>query len=138
MPKMAKGAAAIKEFLQKNKLKTIKGDIMEIAIGSKWQHKDGAIVEVSDVVLWKNAFYVIEYKFENNRCGVATRLNFLDNFKFYEPVYEYQWAYVTKQPNSWARLTVFMTEEQCTLWQADHGEEFGYQRLDFTKRGRKC
>ena len=111
---------------------------MEIAIGSKWQHKDGAIVEVSDVVLWKNAFYVIEHKFEDNRCGVATRLNFLDNFKFYEPVYEYQWAYVTKQPNSGARLTVFMTEEQYTLWQADHGEEFEYQRLDFTKRERKC
>ena len=67
---------------------------MDIAIGSKWQDKDGAIVKVSDVVLWKNAFDVIEYQFEDNQCGVATRVEFLSSFKPCEPVYEYQWVLI--------------------------------------------
>ena len=115
-----------------------------VKIGIKWQHKDSGVYEVvgqeiysKDSIQCAIGRTLIWYKDQKGGIHVDTEEDFLDSFKPYEPVYEYQWAYVTRQPNSGARLTVFMTEEQFTLWREDHWEEFEYQRLDFTKRERK-
>ena len=112
-----------------------------VKIGIKWQHKDGGVYEVvgqeicsKDSIQCAIGRTLIWYKDQKGDIHVDTEEDFLDSFKPYEPVYEYQWAYVTKH-NSGARLTVFMTEEQFILW---NSEGLEYQRLDFTKRERKC
>ena len=67
---------------------------MMIAIGSKWQHKDGGVYEILDntVVICIDKGNGVEpikgvdYKDQDREIYVRTKSHFLDSFKPYEPV----------------------------------------------------
>ena len=86
---------------------------MSIEIGSKWV-KDGVMVEVIEVFLYKDAFYVVDFKYKNGKkesqCGILTQVDFLEQYKPYEVVYEYE--FIAQQPNGDRQYTNFMTEKE--------------------------
>lgn len=113
---------------------------MSIEKDSKWV-KDGEVVEV----VWLNATFVYEYELSGNEkmvwyeCDsdtqknkirhVLTERDFLEQYKPYEPVYEYR--YVTDIYCETKILNRYFTEDEIK-------EEYEvYQRIDFTKKERK-
>ena len=109
-------------------------------IGSKWQHKDGGVYEVTDYreQAFKNTngftdnTLCVWYKDQDGEIYVRTEKHFLDSFKPYEPVYEYRYALDSGCLDISASYYLddkeFKARNQLT-------EKF--QRLDFTKRERK-
>ncbi len=122
---------------------------MNIEVSSKWQHKEsGAVVEVIDLVRVCVEEYeksghenTIWYEFLSDTKKwrdrhVLTESDFLDQYKPYEPVYEYGYAYYENNLG-WNLFTDYLTEEEAKTKMELKGYD-KYQRLDFTKRERSC
>lgn len=107
---------------------------MSIEIGSRWV-KDGKVVEVTNfyesVSIW--CIWFIDSKTISH---ILTERDFLEQYKPYEPVYEWQWAYITNSLLNW-HTSNYMTEEEFKTWQGSANNSLVYQRLDITKRERK-
>ena len=111
---------------------------MSIEIGSKWV-KDGEVVEVvdyckNDCICAKATMCVWFSNYKKNTNHVITDNDFLEQYKPYEVVYEYKYAYpIIKDDHEIIIVqNVYLTDEQM--------EKSGikeYQRLDFTKRERE-
>ena len=109
---------------------------MSIEIGSKWV-KDVEVVEVKEL---DSTFpdhnprlgYTIVWFMHSTKTDymhVLTERDFLEQYKPYEPVYEYR--YVTDIYCETKILNRYFTEDEIK-------EEYEvYQRIDFTKRERK-
>ena len=112
---------------------------MSIEIGSKWV-KDGEVVEVLDTLSCeheqKNDLRycdIVFYQDKELNNHVLTERDFLEQYKPYEPVYEYQWAYKRSTDSRWSISDIFYLDTPYLTRDAAE-----YQRLDFTKRERKC
>ena len=107
---------------------------MSIEKGSKWV-KDGEVVEVKKVeeMTHQGFFYpVVWFNSTQHYAHILTERDFFEQYKPYEPVYEYQYAV-----NS-SRGVIEINSE----YRTDSEAKFFYtglpfQRLDFTKRERK-
>ena len=112
---------------------------MSIEVGSKWQHEDsGEVVEISDSFLYKNAFYVIDYKHSDEQHSLLTQGDFLEQYKPYEPVYEYMFMYQLDDnvKGEWnTHPSYYKTLDDCMNYTTRNA--YNFQRLDFTKRERK-
>lgn len=104
---------------------------MIIEIGSKWV-KDGEVVEVKALTS-SILVEVVWYSKNDKKEHVITKDDFLEQYKPYEPVYEYQWAYKRATDSKWSISDIFYLYTPYLT--RDKAE---YQRLDFTKRERKC
>ena len=94
-----------------------------INIGGKYQHKDGGVYEVVDYGKQTSPNgtyedYVVWYCKVGETAKAYPRLesHFLDSFKPYEPIYEWQWAFRTSG-NTELHHTIEMTENEFIIWQ---------------------
>ena len=105
---------------------------MSIEIGSKWV-KDVEVVEVLNCRknhggIYQDMIPCVWFIFDGD-THVLTERDFLEQYKPYEPVYEYR--YVTDIYCETKILNRYFTEDEIK-------EEYEvYQRIDFTKRERK-
>lgn len=108
---------------------------MIIEINSKWV-KDGEVVEVAEVCQGTRDTYgrAIVWFITEEDYGVLTYNDFLEQYKPYEVVYEYQYAYMDEYDS--AETTVFFYKDDAEFLSVDTTIT-EYQRLDFTKRERK-
>lgn len=106
---------------------------MSIAIGSKWV-KDGKVVEVFKITTVITHDEVVFYTCEKGINHVSFDYDFLEQYKPYEPIYE--WEFVAQQPDGVRHFTDFMTEKEMEYFSFQNDCAY-YQRLDFTKRERK-
>ena len=106
---------------------------MSIEIGSKWV-KDGEVVEVTDITETVGRDEVIYFKCKQGKDHVLYDYDFLEQYKPYEVVYEYE--FIAQQPNGDRQYTNFMTEKEMEHFSFQNDCAY-YQRLDFTKRERK-
>lgn len=105
-----------------------------IEIGSKWV-KDGVVVEIKYIEL---AYDVVCIFFDNDAYHVLAEYDFLEQYKPYEPVYEYRFMYQLNDINfgEWHLHPAFYkTVEDCINYTTRNA--YNFQRLDFTKRERK-
>lgn len=117
---------------------------MSIEIGSKWV-KDGEVVEVVNVgesyfgEMFSDSMLVIwfTHSTKTDHYHVLTERDFLKQYKPYEPIEEWQWLFITHNFKKW-NTTEYLTEEEFKDWQGGAPSSLEYQRLDFTKRERKC
>ena len=105
---------------------------MSIEIGSKFV-KDGEVVEVKALTS-SILVEVVWYSKNDEKEHVLTKDDFLEQYKPYEAVYEYKYAYPLIKDDHEIIIVqnVYLTDEQM--------EKSGikeYQRIDFTKRERK-
>ena len=104
---------------------------MNIEINSKWV-KDGKVVEVKsieDIRIDKRTLIWFMHSIKTDYLHVLTEHDFLEQYKPYEPVYEYR--YVTDIYCETKILNRYFTEDEIK-------EEYEvYQRIDFTKRERR-
>ena len=111
---------------------------MSIEIGSKWV-KDGEVVEVKDS-RFNECFVAGEtyvwflHSTKTDCLHILTEHDFLEQYKPYKVVYEYE--YILQYTDGSRGETSHMTEDELKL-RLTSDIEF-YQRLDFTKRERKC
>ena len=107
---------------------------MSIEIDSLWTDGDNIIrVKRIDYIA---ALKVVIYE-EIGVKHILTERDFLEQYKPYEVVYEWQWAYITNSLLRW-HISNYMTEEEFKTWQGSANSSLEYQRLDFTKRERTC
>ena len=118
---------------------------MSIEIGKQYTGKDGEVVEVLSNPF--NCFYPYEDSMnmkEREKCvwfmndegnHVLTERDFLEQYKPYEPVYEFE--YRLQYEDGSRGETSHMTEDEFSLRMHESDIKF-FQRLDFTKRERKC
>ena len=109
---------------------------MSIEIGSKWV-KDVEVVEVYNITETVGRDEVIYYKCKQGKSHILYDYDFLEQYKPYEPVYEYKWAYLNKKDFFIAidDKHFYLDEEE--FYKAYRKEHIVGQRLDFTKRERK-
>ena len=107
---------------------------MSIEIGSKWV-KDGEVVEVFKITTVSTHDEVIFFTCKKGINHVLFDYDFLEQYKPYEPdpVFEWQWAYITNSLLRW-HITNYMTEEEFKTWKCGANSSLEYKRLDFTKR----
>jgi hypothetical protein len=126
-------------------------DKMSIEVGSKWV-KDGEVVVVGCIENLREDNFVLVWFAKNKAvlCShVLTERDFLEQYKPYKPVYEYQYAikigtgsgnilkidnviyYSDEYKHSISGAYYTDNEKKPEHW-------ISYQRLDFTKRERKC
>ena len=108
---------------------------MIIEIGTKWV-KDGEVVEVTYIVETVGRDEVIYYKCKQGKEHISYDYDFLEQYKPYESVYEWQWCYITNLLPSW-HTTGYMTQEEFIAWQCSAHSSLEYKLLHFTKRERK-
>ena len=102
-----------------------------IEIGSKWV-KDGEVVEVK--ALTSSMFVEIVWYSKNcEKEHVITKDDFLEQYKPYEVVYEYRYAYLDGDGS--AETTLGFYKDDAELLSTTIIKVC--QRLDFTKRKRK-
>ena len=112
---------------------------MSIEIGKKYINKYGEVVEVSNIVhtpcVKGSAIYIdtVVYHRQLEDFRATERVDFLEQYKPYEVVYEYQYAYLDGDES--AETTVDFYKDDAELLSATLIKV--YQRLDFTKRERK-
>ena len=105
---------------------------MNIEIGSKWI-KDGEAVEVKALTS-SILVEVVWYSKNGEKEHVITKDDFLEQYKPYEVVYEYKYAYpIIKDDYE----IIIVQNEYLTDEQMKKSGIEEYQRLDFTKRERK-
>lgn len=114
---------------------------MSIKIGSKWV-KDGEVVEVvdyckNDCICAKATMCVWFSNYKKNTNHVLTENDFLKQYKPYEPVYEYKYAFanISQLDSVWFDSTYF--KDEIEIGKSYLLNTIKYQRLDFTKRERK-
>lgn len=107
---------------------------MSVKIGQKYINKDGEVVEVFKITTEVTHDEVVFYTCEKGISHLSFDYDFLEQYKPYEPVYEWQWVYTTNSLFRW-HISNYMTEEEFKTWQGSTTSE--YERLDFTKRERK-
>ena len=105
---------------------------MIIEIGSKWV-KDGEVVEVHNIVETVGRDELIWFTCKKGKTHILIDYDFLEQYKPYEVVYEYQYAYLDGDGS--AEITVNFYKDDAELLSATLIKV--YQRLDFTKRERK-
>ena len=114
---------------------------MSIAKDSKWV-KDGEVVELNTA---RDNYFdngntsrveCVWFWDKEGNIHVLTERDFLKQYKPYEVVYEWQWAYITNSLLRW-HISNYMTEEEFKTWQGSANSSLEYQRIDFTKRERK-
>ena len=98
-----------------------------IEIGSKW-FKDGEVVVIREIGKMGNIDCIM---YSDGVFHALTMCDFLEQYKPYEPVYEYKYAYDTG-------VSVCISNRYYTdlEFKAETVYE-QYQRLNFTKRERK-
>lgn len=106
---------------------------MSIEIGSKWV-KDGEVVEIKYIEL---AYDVVCIFFDNDAYHVLAEYDFLEQYKPYEPVYEYKYAFanISQLDSVWFDSTYF--KDEIEIGKSYLLNTIKYQRIDFTKRERK-
>lgn len=109
---------------------------MSIKLGQKYIGKDGEIVEVFKITTVATHDEVIFFTCKKGINHVLFDYDFLEQYKPYEPVCEWQWAYITNSLLRW-HITNYMTEKEFKTWQGSANSSLEYKRLDFTKRERK-
>lgn len=112
---------------------------MIIEVGNHYINAQGEIVElIDDTVNAYNvgATYCIWFKDLANNYHVLTHDDFSEQFKLYEPIFEYQYAYMHEGTTE---TTALFYKDNTEFYEAYKNSFNGsYQRLDFTKRERKC
>ena len=108
---------------------------MIIEIGSKWV-KDGEVVEVTNFYESVSIWCIWFIDSENN-SHILTERDFLEQYKPYEVVYEYKWAYLNKKDFFIAIDDKHFYIDEEEFYKAYRKEHIVGQRLDFTKRERK-
>ena len=111
---------------------------MSIEIGQKYINEKGEVVEVLDIINYRTRKG--EYDFPTviyigERVHVLTWKDFAEQYKPYEVVYEYE--FIAQQPNGDRHYTNYLTEKEMEYFSFQNDCAY-YQRLDFTKRERKC
>jgi len=121
-----------------------------IEVSSKWVKKDHCVrdelevvevTNISNVICIKDSAIgvgVVVYR-QSNDWQVMEFNDFLDQYKPYEPVYEYQYFYehkISKSANS--RTPEYYKNDLEFCSSTSNIGEINYQRLDFTKRERTC
>lgn len=108
---------------------------MSIEVGSKWvKNNEFATVIKNDILI--NLFCVL---FETQEKTLVTRhiltnSDFLEQYKPYEPVYEYKYAFIDYRGEAVVSLIYFINEKD---FKNRIGNSVKFlQRLDFTKRER--
>ena len=112
---------------------------MSIEIGSKWV-KDGEVVKVENICMNSTVGYSTQcvwfmHNTKTDFIHVLTERDFLEQYKPYEVVYEYE--FIAQQPNGDRHYTNYLTEKEMEYFSFQNDCAY-YQRLDFTKRERKC
>ena len=108
---------------------------MSIEIGQKYISKDGEVVVIREMEKIGNIDCIM---YSDGVFHALTKCDFLEQYKPYEPepVFEWQWAYITNSLLRW-HISNYMTEEEFKTWQGSANSSLEYKRLDFTKRERK-
>ena len=114
---------------------------MQIEIGSTWV-KDNEMVDVLfyDFICTIDEYFspwAVVFKGKHSH-GVLAVKDFLEQYKPYEPVYEYMFMYQLDdcKIGEWHLHTAFYTiVEDCMNYTTRNA--YNFQRLDFTKRERK-
>lgn len=115
---------------------------MSIEVGQKYIGQDGVVVEVIRHTkdahhtdgIWTVIFSDTQWR------HVLTERDFLEQYKPYEPVYEYQFLWKVKDGDCWDSVTTSYYKDIQECVNSESEEEKGryeYQRLDFTERERK-
>ena len=104
---------------------------MIIEIGTKYIGEDGEVVEVHNIIETVGLDEVVYYKCKQGKEHISYDYDFLEQYKPYEVVYEYQYAYYD------AVSGVLITNNFYTDMEALLSVNDVNQRLDFTKRERK-
>ena len=112
---------------------------MQVESNSKWI-KDGEIITVFGTgPVTKDSKHLdcvmFQHSTKTDHMHILTERDFLDQYKPYEPVYEYQWASFAEAFNRWSITYFYMTEQEAKKYEF-HTKEV--QCLYFTKRERKC
>lgn len=118
---------------------------MSIEINSKWV-KDGEVVIIEnlgnfcsnkEILNFSGSSDVVQFR----QCNISIIeimyiSKFLEQYKPYEVVYEYQYVYM--DTDNRAETTVSFYKDDVEFFEAYNGSfNKSYQRLDFTKRERK-
>ena len=112
------------------------GATMQVESNSKWV-KDGEIITVFGTgPVTKDCKHLdcvmFQHSTKTDHMHILTERDFLDQYKPYEPVYEYRWAYDTG-------VAICISQDYFTEREFNSRVAYDlHQRLDFTKRERKC
>ena len=113
--------------------------MMSIAIGSKYRGEQET-VEVFDVIDYRSRIKSISFEtvifIKNYIVHVLTKDDFLRQYKPYEPVYEWKWAFKDNKTYGHVQILEYKTESEFIEWQSKADATLEYQRLDFTKQER--
>ena len=107
---------------------------MQVTIESKWV-KDEEVVEVLNIIETVGRDEIVWYKCSKNKKHVIMYDDFLEQYKPYEPVYEYQYAYINRDNNIVTSFAFY--KDDAEFLEVDNNTIL-FQRLDFTKRKRVC
>ncbi len=119
---------------------------MKIGFGKKYVNiKSNEVVEVykSGAGIYENTLHGcprtlipnVMYTDTKDTYHLCAVWDFEDNFKPFEPVYEYQYVYYSDNLHEWDMLQHWYTEEEAN--KKFNGNTTKYRQLDFTKRERK-
>ena len=114
---------------------------MSIEIGSKWV-KDVEVVEVLNCRknhggIYQDMIPCVWFIFDGD-THVLTERDFLEQYKPYEPVYEYRYALQLSKERAIVTDDFYKDDEEFVQAWLSENDKSAYQRLDFTKRERKC
>lgn len=113
---------------------------MSIEIGSKWV-KDGEVVEVLNCRknhggIYQDMIPCVWFIFDVD-THILTERDFLEQYKPYEPVYEYRYCYISYFGEICISNGFFKNDDEMKTIIALKENSKDFQRLDFTKRERK-
>lgn len=112
-------------------------------IGDKFV-KDGEVVEVTDIgfAIFENengrkvtVSGLVMFKGKNGN-GISFKSDFLEQYKPYNPIYEFQYFYEHKISKSANAKTLEYYKDDTEFCNKNNTEEINFQRLDFTRRKR--
>lgn len=111
---------------------------MSIEVGSKWV-KDGEVVKVTDTVYVSSYMncVVFMHSTKTDYPHIITERDFLEQYKPYEPVYEYQYVLRNYIDCPIYESQRYYKDDNEFLEKEVNDKNFKtFQRLDFTKRER--
>lgn len=106
---------------------------MEIKVNSKWV-KDCKVARIEIVKIASCYGHKEVWFWALGEYHVLTEIDFLEQYKPYEPIYEYQYAFHTWDVDTNVTNSFFKDD---TEFKKINPAYPSFQRLDFTKRERK-
>ena len=121
--------------------KNVKGQQMSIEIGQKYINEKGEVVEVLDIINYRTRKG--EYDFPTviyigERVHVLTWKDFAEQYNHYEIIYEYMYAIQLYREKIIVTYDFYKDDEEFAKEWLSENDKSAYQRIDFTKRERKC